>query len=155
MLQFGLRLGSNPRCLVATTVPVAGRPPMVFAETTLTSPWRLLLLPKYALAAVSFNMQSRAFRASIIRCCAGFRTPAMTRPATGSETGVGKAPRHEIAGEWAPSVPRGLWGFSRGVRLGKVGSNCPRPSRCLAGWVWTTGGAGVAEADWQCHHGPI
>src|SRR5215470_15651759 len=33
------------------------------------------------------------------RLCAGFRTPAMTRPATRSETGVGKAPRHEIAGE--------------------------------------------------------
>src|SRR6516162_3943685 len=31
--------------------------------------------------------------------CAGFRTPAMTSPATRSETGVRKAPRHEIAGE--------------------------------------------------------
>src|SRR6516225_10189985 len=89
------------------------------------------------------------------RCCAGFRTPAMRRSATRSETGVGKAPRHEIAGEWAPSVPRALWGFSRGVRLGKVGSNCRWPSHCLAGWVWTTGGASVAEADWQCNSGPI
>jgi hypothetical protein len=34
----------------------------------------------------------------------------MTRPATRSETGVGKAPRHEIAGIGAPSVPRGLYG---------------------------------------------
>jgi DNA-binding CsgD family transcriptional regulator len=33
--------------------------------------------------------------------CAGFRTPAITRPATRSETGVGKAPRHEIAGEFS------------------------------------------------------
>src|SRR6516165_2724309 len=29
--------------------------------------------------------------------CAGFRTPAMMRPATSSEAGVRKAPRHEIA----------------------------------------------------------
>jgi hypothetical protein len=47
--------------------------------------------------------------------CARFRTPAMTRPATGSETGVGKAPRHEIAGEWAPSVPPALWGGDAGT----------------------------------------
>src|SRR5215472_11841237 len=91
----------------------------------------------------------------VFHSCAGFRTPAMTRLATRSETGVGKAPRHEIAGKWAPSAPWALWGFSRGVRLGKVGSNCPWPSHCFAGWVWTTGGAGVAEADWQCHCGPI
>jgi len=79
----------------------------------------------------------------------------MTRLATRSETGVGKAPRHEIAGKWAPSAPWALWGFSRGVRLGKVESKCRWPSRCFAGWVWTTGGAGVAEADWQCNCGPI
>src|SRR5215472_8388290 len=36
--------------------------------------------------------------APFCRSCAGFRTPAMRWPATGSETGVGKAPRHEIAG---------------------------------------------------------
>jgi hypothetical protein len=33
-----------------------------------------------------------------VRSCAGFRTPAMTSRATRSEAGVGKAPRHEIAG---------------------------------------------------------
>ena len=30
--------------------------------------------------------------------CVGFRTPAITSPATSSVAGVGKAPRHEIAG---------------------------------------------------------
>ena len=74
----------------------------------------------------------------------------MTRPATGSETGVGKAPRHEIAGESAPSVPRALWGFSRGVRLGEVGSERPPQSLCLAGWVWVTG---VNERSGRCPTG--
>src|SRR6516162_10915655 len=90
-----------------------------------------------------------------VGCCAGFPTPAMTRSATRWETGVGKAPRHEIAVEWGTVGAAALWGFGRGARLGKVGSNCPWPSHCYAGWVWTTGGAGVAEVDWQCHCGPI
>src|SRR5262252_1028253 len=34
----------------------------------------------------------------------------MTRPATRSETDVGKAPRHEIAGEWGRRWCRGLYG---------------------------------------------
>jgi len=45
----------------------------------------------------------------------------MTMRATRSETSVGKAPRHEIAGEWARSVPRVLWGFGYVVRVGEVG----------------------------------
>jgi hypothetical protein len=39
----------------------------------------------------------------------------------------------------APPEPRALWGFSRGVRLGEVGSKRPPQSLCLAGWVWVTG----------------
>jgi hypothetical protein len=37
--------------------------------------------------------------ADFFSVCAGFRTPAMMRPATSSKAGVGKASRHEIAGE--------------------------------------------------------
>ena len=35
----------------------------------------------------------------------------MTRPATRSETGVGKAPRHEIAGEWGTVGAAGAMGI--------------------------------------------
>ena len=28
-------------------------------------------------------------------------------------TGVQKAPRHEVAGSWAPAKPRALWGLTR------------------------------------------
>src|SRR5215813_7509539 len=57
----------------------------------------------------------------------------------------------------APSVPRALWGFSRGVRLGEAGRST-RQFLCLAGWVWLTGrisAAGVAGQCWRCHCGPI
>ena len=32
-------------------------------------------------------------------------------------TGVQKAPRHEVAGSWAPAEQRVLWGFVGGARL--------------------------------------
>jgi len=32
--------------------------------------------------------------------------------------GVQKAPRHEVAGRWAPAEQRALWGFERGAQLG-------------------------------------
>jgi hypothetical protein len=32
-------------------------------------------------------------------------------------TGVQKAPRHEVAGSWAPTVQRALWGFIAGAEL--------------------------------------
>ena len=34
-------------------------------------------------------------------------------------TGVQKAPRHEVAGGWAPAGQRALWGFVRDARLRK------------------------------------
>jgi hypothetical protein len=46
-----------------------------------------------------------------VRKCAGFRTAAMTWPATGWETGVGKAPRHEIAGDWGMVGAAGSMGI--------------------------------------------
>jgi len=46
--------------------------------------------------------------------CAGFGTPAITTRATSSEAGVGKAPRHEIAGEWATVGAAGSMGFNEG-----------------------------------------
>jgi len=33
----------------------------------------------------------------------------------GVAAGVQKAPRHEVAGSWAPAVLRGLWGFDGGA----------------------------------------
>src|SRR5215813_10168718 len=32
-------------------------------------------------------------------------------------TGVEKAPRHEVAGSWAPAGQRALWGFNAGAGL--------------------------------------
>ena len=32
-------------------------------------------------------------------------------------TGVQKAPRHEVAGGWAPAEQRALWGFNAGAEL--------------------------------------
>ena len=31
--------------------------------------------------------------------------------------GVQKAPRHEVAGNWAPAVQRALWGFDGGAEF--------------------------------------
>ena len=55
-------------------------------------------------------------------------------------------------------MPWALWGFSRGVRQGEVGTNCPPPSLCLAGWVLVTRGTtevGIAEQDWRCDCGAV
>src|ERR1700739_22744 len=32
-------------------------------------------------------------------------------------TGVQKAPRHEVAGSWAPAEQRALWGFNAGAEI--------------------------------------
>src|SRR5580704_2860026 len=54
-----------------------------------------------------------------------FLDAGMTTQSTRSRGRRPKAPRHEIAGSGAPAVPRALWRFSRGVRLGEVGSKRP------------------------------
>jgi hypothetical protein len=41
-------------------------------------------------------------------------------------------------GKWARSVPRALWRFSGGVRLGRLDQSA-RPNRFARGWVWMTG----------------
>jgi len=47
--------------------------------------------------------------------------------------GVGEAPRHEIAGSWAPSVQRALWRFDHGAgrcgigTLRTLGKDCRLP----------------------------
>src|SRR3984893_6595070 len=49
--------------------------------------------------------------------CAGFWTPAITKDPRAQLAGVQKAPRHEVAGSWAPAVQRALWGFDGGAEL--------------------------------------
>jgi hypothetical protein len=49
--------------------------------------------------------------------------------------GVRKAPRHEIAGCWAPTVQRALWGFGHGVGVGDVEAMRPIRSLYLEGWA--------------------
>jgi len=49
-----------------------------------------------------------------------FSDAGMTRLSSAPTAGVRKAPRHEIAGGWAPAVLRALWGFSCGVGVEEV-----------------------------------
>ena len=83
----------------------------------------------------------------------------MTRLATSSEAGVGKAPRHEIAWGVGTVGAAGLYGdLAAASGLGGVGLHRPPRSLCLEGWVWVTGGtsaAGVGGRGWRCDCGPI
>jgi hypothetical protein len=94
----------------------------------------------------------------LVRLCAGFRTPVVTRSPHARRPASEKRQGTKSRGSGAPVVPRALWGFSRGVRLGRVGRNCPPRWLCLPGEVWMTGGtrgAGAAEENWQCSCEPI
>src|SRR5882762_10306637 len=75
----------------------------------------------------------RGARARDFRLCANFRTPAVTRPSTRSGGRRLKSAKARNRGKWAPSVPRALWRFSRGVGLGDVGSKAPARNRFIGG----------------------
>src|SRR6516165_10621695 len=47
----------------------------------------------------------------------GFWTPAITKDPRAQLAGVQKAPRHEVAGSWAPVRQRALCGFNVGAAL--------------------------------------
>ena len=47
-------------------------------------------------------------------------------------TGVQKAPRHEVAGSWAPAKQRALWRFNAGAALdGKRDASARRRHVCI------------------------
>src|SRR5215475_10314359 len=50
-----------------------------------------------------------------VRFCAGFWMPAITKEPRAQLAGVQKAPRHEVAGSWAPAKQRALWRFNAGA----------------------------------------
>jgi hypothetical protein len=83
---------------------------------------------------------------------AGMRDLARTRTA-----GVRKAPRHEIAGCWASTVQRALWGFGADVSVGEAD-----PSLSTR-WFWVEALACVLARmsgsqvgrDLRRYHGPI
>src|ERR1700758_3686824 len=52
-----------------------------------------------------------------VRGCAGFRTPGSREPPHDEVAGGRKAPRHEVAGSWAPTGQRVLWRFNVGADL--------------------------------------
>src|SRR5450755_2694342 len=52
--------------------------------------------------------------ASVSPLLCRFSAAGMTAYPRGKTAGGRKAPRHEVAGSWAPVVQRALWGFSRG-----------------------------------------
>ena len=66
----------------------------------------------------------RPFCNAFVRCCEGFRTPAVTNISTRIAAGVRKPPRDESAGRGGcRAVPRAqLWGFGRGRAAAEVGS---------------------------------
>jgi hypothetical protein len=47
-----------------------------------------------------------------------FSVAGMTVYPRGKAAGVRKAPRHEVAGNWALVVQRALWGFDGGAEFG-------------------------------------
>ena len=47
----------------------------------------------------------------------GFLDAGKKEAAQAQLTGVQKAPRHEVAGGWAPAEQRALWGFNAGAEL--------------------------------------
>jgi hypothetical protein len=53
-----------------------------------------------------------------VRICAGFWTPGCRDYPRALVAGVQKAPRHEVAGGWAPAGQRALWGFDGGAEFG-------------------------------------
>src|SRR4029077_18193238 len=59
-------------------------------------------------------------------------------------TGVQKAPRHEVAGSWAPAGQRALWGFDVSAEL-DGGRNTPGSDRD----VWTGEVGSLQWASWQ------
>jgi hypothetical protein len=66
-----------------------------------------------------------------VRNCDGFWTPANKEAPHAQLTGVQKAPRHEVAGSWALTVRRVLWGFDGGADLDdRRGAGRIRPA-CL------------------------
>ena len=56
-----------------------------------------------------------------VRGAAGNSRPYRERRQQGGSAGATdrrpKAPRHEVAGSWAPTVQRVLWGFDAGAEL--------------------------------------
>src|SRR6516164_4550554 len=54
-------------------------------------------------------------RSTDVRFCAGFWTPAITKEPHAQLAGVQKAPRHEVAGSWAPARQRALWRLYAGA----------------------------------------
>ena len=91
-----------------------------------------------ALFALIVIAITRPFGGYMTRVFAGERTPLRPLLCRFSDAGSEevstcsggrrlKSAKARNRGKWgAPSVPRALWGFSRGVRLGEVGqSACP------------------------------
>jgi len=103
------------------------------------------------------NHQDAKGRANV-RFCAGFRTPECRDLPRARTAGVRKAPRHEIAGCWAPTVQRALWGFGADVSVGEAD-----PSLSTR-WFWVEAlacllarmsGSQVGRPDLRRYHGPI
>jgi hypothetical protein len=89
----------------------------------------------------SARMSSRplARRASNPLLCR-FSDAGSDEPSTRSDGRRLKSAKARNRGEVGHRRCRGaLWGFSREVRLGEVGSKRPLQSLCRAGWVWVAG----------------
>jgi hypothetical protein len=63
--------------------------------------------------------------------------------------GVQKAPRHEVAGSWAPVVQRALWGFDGGASAAEVERTLLVQSKMLAGNAGVS--ADEAAEEWAAN----
>ena len=72
--------------------------------------------------------------------CAGFSDAGMTVLTTRAEAGVGEAPRHEVAGDWALTAQRALWRLcdAAAIRVMSVrsGGDCRRLLRVRMRSIW-------------------
>jgi len=92
----------------------------------MTDIWRLLYPVSLRLASIqrykgpqtgaaALSKQDRKRRRSQLLC--RFLDAGMTNLPRPVAAGVQKAPRHEVAGNWALAVQRALWGFDGGAEF--------------------------------------
>ncbi|WP_247493416.1 hypothetical protein, partial [Bradyrhizobium sp. 142] len=83
------------------------------------------------ISAIHENAQIDAAQADELRNTFGFLDAGNKEARHAQLTGVQKAPRHEVAGSWAPIVRRALWGFNVGADVDDVGDVSLMPAGYL------------------------
>jgi hypothetical protein len=131
-------LGAELRTVLSVTTMFADKPHRLNGRTNAQRFCVLTILPPVTALAVGLPAQ-RAI-AQRFRALCRFSDAGMQRSSTRSG---GRHPktytRHEIAGCWAPTVQRALWGFCHGVGVGDVEAMRPIRSLYLEAWACVPG----------------